>query len=70
MIVTIYAFLIVMWVLIILGGGLAVLVLGPLDLGEPYQSWNSTLKGAVAIAMVVAWVILLVRLKRYIFKSW
>lgn len=70
MINTIYVFLIVMWILIILGGGLAVLVLGPLDLGEPYRSWNSTAKALIAIGMVVSWVLLLVRLKRYIFRNY
>ena len=70
MINPIYAFLIAMWALIILGGGLAVLVLGPLDLGEPYRSWNSTAKGLISIGMVVSWVLLLVRLKRYIFRNY
>lgn len=66
----IYVFLVVMWTLIILGGGMAVLILGPLNLGEPYQSWNSTVKALVAIGMVVSWVILLVKLKGYIFRNY
>ena len=70
MINPIYAFLIAMWALIILGGGLAVLVLGPLDLGETYRFWNSTAKGLIAVGMVVSWVLLLVRLKRYVFRNY
>ncbi|MYB29747.1 MAG: hypothetical protein F4Y18_01745 [Cenarchaeum sp. SB0663_bin_5] len=62
----IYAFLGGMWGLIIIGGGLAVTVLGPLDLGA--YSINAVVKGGVAILLVILWVFILVRLTRYIFK--
>lgn len=62
----IYAFLGGMWGLIIIGGGLAVTVLGPLDLGV--YSINAVVKGGVAILLVILWVFILVRLTRYIFK--
>lgn len=62
----IYAFLGGMWGLIIVGGGLAVTVLGPLDLGV--YSINAVVKGGVAILLVILWVFILVRLTRYIFK--
>ena len=64
----VYVFLGGMWALMILGGGLAVMVLGPLDLG-PERAWlNSPLKAAAAILMVVLWVYILVRLHRYLLK--
>ncbi|MXX21122.1 MAG: hypothetical protein F4Y82_06635 [Cenarchaeum sp. SB0665_bin_23] len=62
----IYAFLGGMWGLIIIGGGLAVTVLGPLDLGT--YGVNATVKGGVAILLVVLWVFILVKLTRYIFR--
>lgn len=62
----IYAFLGGMWGLIIIGGGLAVTVLGPLDLGV--YNINAVVKGGVAILLVILWVFILVRLTRYIFK--
>lgn len=62
----VYVFLGGMWGLIIIGGGLAVTVLGPLDLGT--NNVNAVVKGAVAILLVVLWVFLLVRLAKYIFR--
>ena len=62
--IRLYAFVIVMWALIILGGGLAVTVLGPLDLG--WGMGDSLLKGGIAILMVVLWVVILVRIRRLI----
>ena len=64
----IYIFLGGMWVLIILGGGLAVTILGPLDLGEEHGWLNAPLKGGVAILMVILWVVILVRMKRYLLR--
>lgn len=62
----VYAFLGGMWALMILGGGLAVAALGPLDLG-PDNAWlNSPVKAIVAFLMVVLWVAVLVRVQRYI----
>lgn len=66
----IYAFLAAMWGLIILGGGVAVMVLGPLDFGQDDQQRTlaSAVKAVVAVLLVVLWVFILVRLKRYIFR--
>lgn len=66
----IYAFLAGMWALIILGGGMAVLVLGPLDFGsEHHQMLGAAVAKAVAaILMVVLWVAILARLKGYVFR--
>ena len=60
----VYAFLGGMGILMILGGGLAVLVLGPLDF--PDARWlNSPVKAAAALLMAVLWVYILVRIQRY-----
>lgn len=65
--VRIYLFLGGMWALIILGGGLAVTVLGPLDFGAPLA--NTLLKAVAAIALVVLWVMILVRLMKATFRG-
>ena len=62
----IYAFLAGMWGLIIIGGGLAVTVLGPLDFGSPHI--NTVIKAAVAILLVILWVFILVRFTRHVFR--
>lgn len=66
----IYAFLTGMWALIILGGGMAVLVLGPLDFGSEYHRMvgASVAKAVAAVLMVALWVVVLVRLKGYVFR--
>jgi flagellar biogenesis protein FliO len=52
----------------ILGGGLAVMVLGPLDVG-PENAWlNPIVKAVAAVLMVVLWVWVLVRMMRYILR--
>lgn len=64
----VYIFLAGMWVLLILGGGLAVMVLGPLDLGTGNSWLNSPFKALAACLMVLAWIILLVRFQRYVLR--
>lgn len=64
---SIYAMLVMMWLLIIAGGGIAVLVLGSLALDGVDPLLTSALKGAVAIGMVVAWVVVLSRMKNWVF---
>lgn len=67
----IYAFLAGMWALIILGGGMAVLALGPLDFGPEYHQrvGASVAKAMAAVLMVALWVVVLVRLKGYVFRQ-
>ncbi len=62
--IRLYTFVLVMWALIILGGGVAVLVLGPLD--TQWGFGNSILKGGIAILLVILWVIILIRIRRII----
>lgn len=64
---SIYAMMVIMWLLIIAGGGIAVVVLGPLELDGVDPLFTSALKGVVAIGMVVAWVLVLSRMKNWVF---
>ncbi len=64
----VYALLGGMWALMILGGGLAVMVLGPLDLGPGNAGLNSIIKAVAAVLMVALWVWLLVRMMKYILR--
>lgn len=61
----VYAFLGGMWALMILGGGLAVLVLGPLDLDGDAYWLNASFKAVAALLMVAVWVYILMRVQRY-----
>jgi len=65
-------FLFGMWVLIIIGGGILVTILGPITVtGFGDLDWfiGSVIKGIVAIVLVVIWILILSKLKNFIFKK-
>jgi len=67
----IYMFLFSMWVLILLGGGIAVVFLGPASVtgfGEFDPIVSSALKGVTAILLVIVWIVVLHKVKEWIFK--
>lgn len=65
-------FILIMWGLVMAGGGIAVTVLGPITIsgyGQYSEILTSALKAAIAIAMVLLWVVILTKIKNLIFKS-
>jgi hypothetical protein len=61
-----------MWILIIIGGGIAVLILGPISLsgfGELNSLLNSIVKGIIAIILSITWVLVLNKMKNLIFRK-
>ena len=67
-----FGFLFVMWTLIIAGGGILVTVLGPFSIsgyGDFDLLLTSILKAIIAIILVVIWVLVLSKLKNWIFKK-
>ena len=67
-----YGFLFAMWGLIIIGGGIMVVLLGPFSIqqyGDFHWIVTSGLKVTVALALVVIWILILSKLKNYIFKK-
>ena len=70
--VDIFGFLFGMWILIILGGGIVVIILGPISLsgyGDFDYLLTSGLKALVAIGLVVLWIIILSKMKNQIFRK-
>jgi len=70
--IKIYSFIFVMWILILIGGGLIVLVIGPLSLGtieyiDPIIL--SGIKVGIALILIFIWVLILTKVKNWIFKS-
>jgi len=70
--VKIYSFIFVMWILMLIGGGLMVLVIGPLSLGsigdiDPIII--SGIKVGIALVLIFIWVFTLTKIKNWIFKS-
>jgi len=67
-----YGFLFAMWGLIIIGGGIMVVLLGPFSIqqyGDFHWIITSGIKVIVALILVVIWILILSKLKNYIFKK-
>jgi hypothetical protein len=61
-----------MWILILVGGGIVVTVLGPISItGYSEMNWfvSSLFKAVIAIILVVIWIIILSKLKNWIFRN-
>jgi len=69
---SIFSFIFAMWVLIIIGGGLMVLFVGPLSFsgyGELDPLINSGVKVFIAMVLIFIWVIALLKIKNWIFRK-
>ena len=67
-----FGFLFVMWALIIAGGGILVTILGPFSIsgyGDFDLLLTSALKAIIAIILVIVWILVLSKLKNWIFKK-
>ncbi len=67
-----FGFLFGMWVLILVGGGIVVTLLGPISIsgfGEFNWLIASVIKAIVAIILVVVWILILSKLKNWIFRK-
>ena len=67
-----YGFLFAMWTLIIVGGGIMVVLLGPFTIqqfGDFHWIVESGIKVAIALILVVIWILILSKLKNWIFKK-
>jgi len=61
-----------MWILILVGGGIIVTILGPISIsgfGELDWFIGSIIKAIVAISLVILWIVILSKLKNWIFKK-
>ena len=70
--VKIYSFIFTMWVLMLIGGGLMVLVIGPFSLGsigDVDPIIVSGIKVSIALVLIFIWIFTLTKIKNWIFKS-
>ena len=61
-----------MWLLILLGGGILVVIIGPINIsgfGDFDLIINSGIKAIIAITLVIIWVLILSKLKNWIFRK-
>ena len=68
----IYSFIFVMWILILIGGGLMVTIIGPFSLGN-IENINpiilSGIKVGIALVLIFVWIFTLTKVKNWIFKT-
>ena len=67
-----YGFLFAMWILIIIGGGIMVVLLGPFSIqqfGDFHWIITSGTKVSIALGLIIIWILVLSKLKNYIFKK-
>ena len=68
----IFGFIFAMWVLILVGGGLMVLIVGPISFsgyGEMDPIINSGIKVLIALILIFIWVFALTKIKNWIFQK-
>ncbi len=67
-----FAFVFIMWLMIIGGGGLVVSIVAPLSIhgfGKFDHFFDSGIKAGIAILLVVAWIFIMLKIKNWIFKK-
>ena len=67
----IFGFIFAMWVLILVGGGLMVLIVGPISFSGYDQIdpiINSGIKVLIALILIFIWVFALTKIKNWIFQ--
>ena len=68
--VQIYSFIFAMWVLMLIGGGLVVVFVGPFTLAPDIDPIiTSGIKVIIALFLIFIWLFTLTKVKNWIFKS-
>jgi len=72
MMIGLFGFLFVMWILILIGGGIVVTILGPISItnyGDLNWILSSAIKAIIAIILAIVWVFILLKIKNWIFRK-
>jgi len=70
MAVKIYGFIFVMWILIIIGGGIVVEFVGPISFSTEIEPIiTSGVKMFLTLFLIIIWIFTLTKIKNWIFKS-
>ena len=66
----IYSFIFVMWILMLIGGGIVVIFVGPFTLAPDIDPIiTSGIKVIIALFLIFIWLFTLTKVKNWIFKS-
>ncbi|MGI0069429.1 MAG: hypothetical protein ACREAN_04140 [Nitrosopumilaceae archaeon] len=70
--IQIFAFIFIMWIMIIAGGGILISILAPVSIhgfGKYDDFLDSGIKAVIAILLVVAWIFIMLKIKNWIFQK-
>ena len=68
--IKIYSFIFVMWILILIGGGIVIKLVRPISFSEDIEPIiTSGVKVSLTIFLIFIWVFTLTKVKNWIFKS-
>ncbi|MGI0073010.1 MAG: hypothetical protein ACREA3_04280 [Nitrosotalea sp.] len=70
--IQIFAFIFIMWIMIIAGGGILISILAPVSIhgfGKYDDFVDSGIKAVIAILLVVAWIFIMLKIKNWIFQK-
>lgn len=70
--VQIFAFIFIMWLMIIAGGGLLISIIAPISIqgfGKYDHFLDAGIKAIIAILLVVAWIFIMSKIKNWIFQK-
>jgi hypothetical protein len=70
--IQIFLFVFVMWILIIVGGGLLISIIAPMTIsgyGKIDSILDSGVKALIAMILVIVWIFTLSKIKNWIFKK-
>jgi len=69
---SIFVFIGIMWILMIIGGGIIVTLLGPIlvtGYGDLNQIFSSGIQAVIAVILVIVWIIVLSKMTKWIFHK-
>jgi hypothetical protein len=69
---SVFGFIFSMWVLILVGGGLLVLFIGPISFvgtTDINPMLNSIIKVIIALVLIFFWILILTKIKNWIFQK-
>jgi len=69
---SVFTFVFVMWILILVGGGIIVTVLGQISIdgyGDLNRIITSVIQAIVSIVLVIIWIFILSKFKNFIFRK-
>ena len=65
-------FIFIMWIMIIVGGGILLLIIAPISIqgfGKYNELFDSGIKAIIAILLVVLWILIISKIKNWIFQK-